>query len=242
MLLSAKAQFNIILGSQTLLFIDQNSARIYFFTSHRIVLIVIKLSPCVTKHYATKTYGRVDAEIHVFLKLTLVGRKWWASISGRLTPEKRNALADWIGDWVGRRGGLNDVLRRKFLPRPGLELLPLGPARSQSLYRLRYRGSQPLWRKRRSTNYEARHYAVPPPPPTPPGYFISRRSKYSHHHSVWNTSCIHVFPLRRGTEFQNPCKNKGKNFLYLEFRTMDEAHKPSNSECCKPSSEPFALY
>jgi hypothetical protein len=37
------------------------------------------------------------------------------------------------------RAGRNDVETRKILPLPGLELRPLGrPARSQSLYRLRY--------------------------------------------------------------------------------------------------------
>jgi hypothetical protein len=41
---------------------------------------------------------------------------------------------------VGPRAGLNAV--KKFLTVPGLELRPLGrPARSQSLYRLRYPGS-----------------------------------------------------------------------------------------------------
>jgi hypothetical protein len=42
---------------------------------------------------------------------------------------------------VGPRAGLDDVEKRKFLTLPGLELRPLGcPARSQSLYRLRYPG------------------------------------------------------------------------------------------------------
>jgi hypothetical protein len=42
---------------------------------------------------------------------------------------------------VGPRAGLDDVENRKFLTLPGLELRPLGhPARSQSLYRLRYPG------------------------------------------------------------------------------------------------------
>jgi hypothetical protein len=37
------------------------------------------------------------------------------------------------------RVGLDDVEKRKFLTLPGLELRPLGrPARSQSIYRLRY--------------------------------------------------------------------------------------------------------
>jgi hypothetical protein len=43
---------------------------------------------------------------------------------------------------VDPRAGLEDVEKRKFLIIPGLELRPLGlPARSQSLYRLRYPGS-----------------------------------------------------------------------------------------------------
>jgi hypothetical protein len=40
---------------------------------------------------------------------------------------------------VGPRGGVDDVEKRKFFNLLGLELRPLGrPARSQSLYRLRY--------------------------------------------------------------------------------------------------------
>jgi hypothetical protein len=43
---------------------------------------------------------------------------------------------------VDPRVGLDDVERRKFLKLRGFELRPLGrPARSQSLYRLRYPGS-----------------------------------------------------------------------------------------------------
>jgi hypothetical protein len=43
---------------------------------------------------------------------------------------------------VGPRTGLDNVEKRKFLTLPGLELRPLSrPARSQSLYRLRYPGS-----------------------------------------------------------------------------------------------------
>jgi hypothetical protein len=43
---------------------------------------------------------------------------------------------------VDPRAGLDDVEERKFLTLPGLELRPFRrPARSQSLYRLRYPGS-----------------------------------------------------------------------------------------------------
>jgi hypothetical protein len=49
---------------------------------------------------------------------------------------------------VDPRAGLDDVEERKFLTLPGLELLPLGrPARSQSLYRLRYPGSRKKTKK-----------------------------------------------------------------------------------------------
>jgi hypothetical protein len=42
---------------------------------------------------------------------------------------------------VGPRAGLDDAEKRKFLTLSGLELRPLSrPARSQSLYRLRYPG------------------------------------------------------------------------------------------------------
>jgi hypothetical protein len=43
---------------------------------------------------------------------------------------------------VDPRAGLDDEKKRKFLTLLGLELRPVGrPARSQSLYRLRYPGS-----------------------------------------------------------------------------------------------------
>jgi hypothetical protein len=48
----------------------------------------------------------------------------------------------WIGGWVNPRVGLDDWEKIKFLHLPRLEFRPLcRPARSQSLYRLRYPGS-----------------------------------------------------------------------------------------------------
>jgi hypothetical protein len=45
----------------------------------------------------------------------------------------------WTGGWVGARTCLDDVVRKKFLTLPELELrLPCLPARSQSLYLLCY--------------------------------------------------------------------------------------------------------
>jgi hypothetical protein len=59
-----------------------------------------------------------------------------------LYPRERAPVAHWIGGWVDPRTGLDDLENRKFFTLPGLELRPVGrPARSQSLYRLRYPGS-----------------------------------------------------------------------------------------------------
>jgi hypothetical protein len=75
----------------------------------------------------------------------------WLEVSGQidapasllLPPPREKALGThWIGGWVGPRAGLDKVEKLKFLILPGVELRLLGcPARSQSLYRLRYPGS-----------------------------------------------------------------------------------------------------
>jgi hypothetical protein len=59
-----------------------------------------------------------------------------------LYPWEESRGTHWIGGWVDPRVGLDDMEKIKFLILPGLELRPLRrPARSQSLYRLRYPGS-----------------------------------------------------------------------------------------------------
>jgi hypothetical protein len=71
----------------------------------------------------------------------LVGGEWSASRPDRFTPGERTLGTHWIGGWVGLRVGVDEVEKRKFLTLPGLEFRTLGrPARSQSLYRLRYPG------------------------------------------------------------------------------------------------------
>jgi hypothetical protein len=89
-----------------------------------------------------KTYGGVNEEIHIFLTSALAGVERSASRKGRYTPGERAPGTHWRGGWVDPRAGLDDVVKRKFLTLQGLELRPFGhPARSQSLYRLRYPGS-----------------------------------------------------------------------------------------------------
>jgi hypothetical protein len=87
-----------------------------------------------------KAYGEVDVEIHIFLTSALAGGVSFTPRS--LYPGKRAPGTSWIGGWVDARAGLDDVEMKKFLTLSGLELRTLGrPARSQSLYRLRYPSS-----------------------------------------------------------------------------------------------------
>jgi hypothetical protein len=83
-----------------------------------------------------KAYGGMYVWIHIFLTLALVGGEWSA------LPRRKSARYPLDRRLGGPRTGLDDVKKRKFLTLPGLELRPLGrPARSQSLYRLRYPGT-----------------------------------------------------------------------------------------------------
>jgi hypothetical protein len=60
-----------------------------------------------------------------------------ATAPGKEPPVPIGYEAEWAPEPV-----LDDVERRKIFPLPGLEVRSLGrPARSQSLYRLRYPGS-----------------------------------------------------------------------------------------------------
>jgi hypothetical protein len=89
------------------------------------------------------TYGGVDVYIHVFLTSSLLGDELSASRLGRFTPEESTRCTYWIGGGVSSTAGLDDVEKIKFLTLPGLELQPLcRPTRNQSLYQLRYSGSQ----------------------------------------------------------------------------------------------------
>jgi hypothetical protein len=89
-----------------------------------------------------KAYGEVDVQIQIFLTSALVWGEWSASRPGHFILWERGPGTHWIGGWEVPKAGLEDVEKRKFLTLPGLKLRLLGcPARSQSLYRLRYPGS-----------------------------------------------------------------------------------------------------
>jgi hypothetical protein len=63
-------------------------------------------------------------------------------VPAALPPGERAPGTHWVEGWVDPRASLDDLEKRKFLTLPRLKLRPLGrPARSQSLYRLRYPGS-----------------------------------------------------------------------------------------------------
>jgi hypothetical protein len=104
---------------------------------------MVILSPCLTnqalRHEGIWGSGCIDP---YFFTSALAVVEWSASCPGRFIPEERTPAAHWMGGWVGPSAGLEDVEKRKFLFLPGLKFQHLGgPARSQSLYRLRYPGS-----------------------------------------------------------------------------------------------------
>jgi hypothetical protein len=75
--------------------------------------------------------------MNIFLTWTIARGEWSASHPGRFNPGERAHGTHCIDCRVG----LDDVEKRKFLNLQGLEIGPLGcPARSQSLYVLRYPG------------------------------------------------------------------------------------------------------
>jgi hypothetical protein len=79
---------------------------------------------------------------HAFLTSELAGDELSASRSGRFTPGERSSGAHWTEVWAAPKAGMEDVKKRKCLPLQELEFRPLcRPARSQSLYRLRFPGN-----------------------------------------------------------------------------------------------------
>jgi hypothetical protein len=81
-----------------------------------------------------------------FFNKALVGGEWLASRPCRFTPGERVPGTHWIGGWVAPKPVLTTWARENSLPYRNSNSEPLGrPARSQSLYRLRYPGSHYMW-------------------------------------------------------------------------------------------------
>jgi len=82
------------------------------------MMVKVKLSQCLTKHDAMKTYyWGIGVELHAFLTSALDGSEWSASRPGSFTPGTH-----WMGGWVGLRAVLETVVKRKIpQPPPGIE-------------------------------------------------------------------------------------------------------------------------
>jgi hypothetical protein len=74
----------------------------------------VKLSLCLTKHHAMKTYWGVEVQLHAFLTSALDGGEWSASRPGRFTPREKAPFTHWIGGSVGPRADLDAVVKRKI--------------------------------------------------------------------------------------------------------------------------------
>jgi hypothetical protein len=98
------------------------------FTILTKVKVKVKLSLCLTKHRAMKTYWGVEVLLHVFLTSGLYGGEWSASRSGRFTPRERAHGTRWTGGWVGPRAGLDTVVKRK-IPMEYCGVIPELPSR-----------------------------------------------------------------------------------------------------------------
>jgi hypothetical protein len=84
--------------------------------------------------------------LHIFLTSALVGGQWSASRLCRFTRGERDPRTHWIRGWGWGPEPVWTTWRKKFLTLPWLELQLLScPARSQSLYRLRYPGYYKMW-------------------------------------------------------------------------------------------------
>jgi len=77
--------------------------------------VKVKLSLCLNKSYAMKTFGWVEVQLHALLTSKLYGDEWSASRPGRFIPYTR-----WIGGWVSSRVRLDTVKKK----RKSLLLLP----------------------------------------------------------------------------------------------------------------------
>jgi hypothetical protein len=75
--------------------------------------VKVKLSLCLTKHLAMKTYWGIGGIVPQFLTSALDGGEGSVSLPGRFIPRERAHGTHWIGGWVGPRAVL-DAAKKKF--------------------------------------------------------------------------------------------------------------------------------
>jgi hypothetical protein len=66
-------------------------------------MVKVKLSLCLTKHHAMKTYLGVEVKLHAFLTSALDAGERSASRPGLFTLRVKAPGTHWIGDWVDYR-------------------------------------------------------------------------------------------------------------------------------------------
>jgi hypothetical protein len=71
--------------------------------------VKIKMSLCLTKHHAMKTYWGVEVQLHEFLITALNWGAWSASRSDRFTT-----VTHWTGGCMGHRENLSAAAERKY--------------------------------------------------------------------------------------------------------------------------------
>jgi hypothetical protein len=81
--------------------------------------VKVKLSLCLSKHRAIKTYWGSAGIAPRILDHGLEGVEWSASRPSRFTPRERAPGTRWRGGWVSPRAVLDAVVKRK-IPSPRL--------------------------------------------------------------------------------------------------------------------------
>jgi hypothetical protein len=64
---------------------------------------MVKLSLCLVKHHAMKTYVGVEVELHTILVSAIHGGEWSVSRPGHFNIRERAPDIPWIGGWMGPR-------------------------------------------------------------------------------------------------------------------------------------------
>jgi hypothetical protein len=88
--------------------------------------VKVKLSLCLTKHHAMKTYGESGGIAPRIFTSTRDGGELSALRSGRSNPRERAPGIRCIGGWVGPRAVLDTVVKRK-IPSPRRQSNPRTP-------------------------------------------------------------------------------------------------------------------